>query len=268
MTLVKLDVDGDTIWTKHYVQDQSIRSNHILQTTDENLLMVGYSERDSIFEHTNIVLLKTDLDGNPLWSKTLLFAGYQSAVSIIELRNSDLLLTGSQTIPGEHSTLLLLNIDSEGNINWQRSIGPTHKSGSSTVEDENGDLITCGHVLLSGANDSHLILVKTDQLGNILWEKEYGEFGYSENPREIKRNSDGDFVICGYSIPPGTSYGTDNMVLKIDSEGELKWCHFYDDQGANRCSDLIIEPDNVNIITGHLNGDIFMTRIDKDGNAK
>jgi hypothetical protein len=266
MTLAKLESNGDTIWTKKFVQPRSVRGVSIIETLDGNLIMAGNSESSADHLFPNISLVKVDTDGNSVWQKLLEFPGDQSARSIIELRNGDLLLTGSQALPAEPGTLLLVCLDSSGNIKWNRALGPFNKFGCSTVEVENGDLITCGYSRRQAISEFDLLIVRTDISGNVIWEKVIGDTTYSEMGRVLRLNSDGDLIVCGTRIRHAPSTGTDNMVLLFNPDGDLIWNNFTNVSEVNRCDNLVVDFDDVNIITGYSKSRIFMTRIDKNGN--
>jgi hypothetical protein len=108
--------------------------------------------------------------------------------------------------------------------------------------------------------------VRTDISGNVIWEKVIGDTTYSEMGRVLRLNSDGDLIVCGTRIRHAPSTGTDNMVLLFNPDGDLIWNNFTNVSEVNRCDNLVVDFDDVNIITGYSKSRIFMTRIDKNGN--
>lgn len=78
------------------------------------------------------MIAKVDADGNLLWTKTIGGSGNEYGQSIISAPNGNFVLTGSTEsnngdITGNHgaSDLLLIEIESDGTIVWQKCLGGT-----------------------------------------------------------------------------------------------------------------------------------------------
>jgi hypothetical protein len=63
-------------------------------------------------------------------------------------------------------------------------------------------------------------LLKTDAMGNVEWDKQYGIYPYENLGQYIQQTSDGGYIIAGYM---GYNYHIDAYVLKTDSCGNLTW---------------------------------------------
>jgi hypothetical protein len=116
------------------------------------------------------------------------------------------------------------------------------------------------------------LVIKTNNTGNVIWEKEFGEDKISEQGNSIKQNIDGSFTITGNSYDVNTMTD-DIMLLKIDKDGNQFWVKKFGSSKTDRGMNLIKDSNDDNIITGDYNvgegsGSIFMTRTDIDGNFK
>ncbi len=185
----------------------------------------------------------------------------------METQTGEYLVTGTNEDNGNPRELYLLKVSSNGSQVWNKKIGPADwKWGFSTIELSNGDLITCGqHTLSSGF--SQVLLVKTNNLGNVIWEREFGDNNLSEKGNSIKLNIDGSFIITGSSYDVSSGQ-TDIILLKVDASGNQlflkKFGSSVNDNGVN----LIKDSNDDNIITGEYNGSIFMTKTDSNGTFK
>jgi hypothetical protein len=107
------------------------------------------------------------------------------------------------------------------------------------------------------------LVIRFDAAGNVIWEKEFGETGFTEQGNSIKMNADGSFVIAGSSEGIHTGQ-TGIILLKIDALGnELLLKNFgsgFVDSGQN----VLKDENDDNIITGNHNANIFMTRTDNN----
>lgn len=76
---------------------------------------------------------------------------------------------------------------------------------------------------------SDMWLVKTDTIGSVLWQKNYGGGG-TEATRSIDTTSDGGFIIAGHTNSFGT--GGDNIyVVKTDADGNQQWHKWFGGPG-------------------------------------
>ena len=67
--LIKTNVVGDTVWTKHYGGNLDEISKSVKQTLDGGYIIIGYSKSFGISTE-NIYVVKTNSLGDTLWTKT------------------------------------------------------------------------------------------------------------------------------------------------------------------------------------------------------
>jgi hypothetical protein len=125
--------------------------------------------------------------------------------------------------------------------------------------------MTCGKHTVNGYNQ--LLVVKTDNIGNVIWEKEFGENNLSEEGNSIKQNSDGTFTITGASFDISSGQ-TNGILLKTDQNGHQLWFKKFGNLSSSRGVNLIKDNNNDNLITGQYNDLIFITRTDNNGTFK
>lgn len=265
--LVKTNNYGDTVWTKTYGGLENDYAQNIIETSDGNILISGWSGTDSI-ALGDINLLKLDYNGDTIWTRCFTDPGHQGAYHLLETKNGEYLITGGIENNGNLSELYLLKVDASGSKLWDKKIGPsTGKYGKSTIELSNENLLICGYNIGGPGGNSQVLVVKTDNLGNLIWEKEFGNDSITERGNSIKQNLDGSFTIMGSSNP---NEG-DIILIKIDQTGNQVWFKkFGDPSEDDRGRNLIKDTNDDNLITGNFGwaGPIFLTRTDKDGNFK
>lgn len=258
--LIKTNSQGDTIWTKTYGGLDDDIGRNIIATSDGKILISGKTESFGDATYGDFYLIKVDTDGQIIWEMSYPDPDQEVPFHLIETQNGEYLVTGSNEDPGGSGReLYLLKVSASGQQVWNKKIGPVWKWGYSTIETASGDLITCGQQYIP-FNTTQVMLVKTDNLGNVIWEKEYGESA-SEQGNSVKQNTDGTFTITGISQDNGQAK---IILLKTDENGNQLWFKklndYYDAYGAN-----LLKDGNDNIITGNRNGSIFMLRTDGDG---
>lgn len=269
--LVKTNPFGDTLWTKTYGTLNEDHGQNIISTSDGNLLLSGFTAGSDTIESTGVYVLKINTFGDTLWTKRFNTEGVTLAFHLLETSNGEFLISGTFFTEGynTHEELYLLKVDAQGTKLWEQKFELLNGArGSSAIELTNGDLVICG-TILGQLWTNNVLLMKTDNLGNVIWSRSFGEEQYSAIGTSVKQNQDGSFSITGNT---GGSMGTEIILLKVDHSGNQVWLKKYRDQGYNKGSNLIKDSNDDNLITGNLDVDgkpnIFLTRMDNDGNFK
>lgn len=264
--LIKMNSSGDTIWTKTFGGNEPDYGNNIITTSDENLLLAGKTESFGAGSFGDIYLLKINYDGDTLWTKSYLDQDQEVPFSLIETIEGGYLVTGTNEDDSNYRGLYLLKVNSNGEKQWDKTVGAgLWKWGFSTIELSNGDLLTCGQHASGGY--SQVLVLKTDNQGNTIWEKEYGEENLSEKGNSIKENLDGTYTITGSSYDVNTMQD-DIIVIELDQDGNQLWFKKFGSTNSDFGVNLNKDTNDDNIITGDYNGSIFMTKIDNEGNYK
>lgn len=265
--LVKTNAQGDTLWTKTFGGAEKDYGNNIIKTSDGNILIAGKTESFGAGSKGDIYLIKVNYNGDTIWTKVYADPNQEVPFHLLETKNGEYLVTGTNEDNDNPREIYLLKVDGNGAKLWDKKIGPpTWKWGYSTIELPNDDLLICGQHTI-GEGYSQVLVVKTDKVGNTIWEKEYGEDNLSEKGYSIKQNNDGTFTITGSSYDVNTTQD-DIIVLKIDQDGNQSWFKKFGSSKSDWGMNLIKEINDDNIITGDYNESIFMTKIDNDGNFK
>ncbi|MBK6914606.1 MAG: hypothetical protein IPH11_13515 [Ignavibacteriales bacterium] len=117
-------------------------------------------------------MIKTDADGNILWTKTYGGSGDDYAYSIKRTDDGGFIVGGATNSFGVGGLdYYLIKTNSLGDSLWTKTIGGTN-------DDICWRLETVGNgFVLAGEKNSNLYLVKIDLDGNYIWEKTYGGSG-------------------------------------------------------------------------------------------
>jgi hypothetical protein len=263
--LIKANASGDTIWTKTYGSAEEDYGRNIIRTSDGNILISAITYGFGAGSFSDIYLVKVDPDGNVIWESSYQDIDQEAVFHLMETQNGEYLVSGTNEDDGDSGReLYLLKVSATGQQLWSKKIDPIWKWGYSTIETASGDLITCGQRTIP-FHQTQVLLVKTDHLGNVIWEKEFGEseFGISEEGNSIKQNADGTFTIAGSTYNAGN--GQRKVILiKTDENGNQIWFKKFNDYYGGNALNLL-KDGNDNILTGNRNGSIFLTRTDGDG---
>jgi len=108
-------------------------------------------------------------------------------------------------------------------IEWEKTYGCKMVDwGRCVQQTSDGGYIICGAYDRNVYTpwQGFVYLLKTDAMGNVEWDKQYGIYPYENLGQYIIQTSDGGYMIAGFI---GYTYHIDAYLLKTDSEGNLTW---------------------------------------------
>jgi hypothetical protein len=88
-----------------------------------------------------------------------------------------------------------------------------------------------------GSGSGNVQVVKTDDLGEVLWAKSYSLGPYLTRGISIRQLRDGDYVMCAGRSGPFGSYS--GRLMRLDAEGEAIWAKSVG--GVNKCIQQTID---------------------------
>ncbi|PCH92466.1 MAG: hypothetical protein COB85_08120 [Bacteroidetes bacterium] len=223
--LIRTDMNGDTLWTRTYGGTDKDYGHSVQQTSEGGFIVTGYTKSYGA-GNADVYLLKTDANGDTLWTKTYGGDSTDVANSVQQTSDGGYILVGySESFLSVPRTLYLVKTDSLGNLLWAR--GCTYfgwDEGKSVKIDSVGNYLIGGSSGVWVGSNVDVFLLKTDNLGNKIWSYAFGglfgDFGNSLYP-----TSDNMYLIAG------TTYSFDNFsryhLIKTDALGNGGGCYEY-----------------------------------------
>ncbi len=219
--LIKTNANGDTLWTKTFGGANNDRGYSVQQTNDGGYIVAGYTESFGV-GNLDVFLIKADSSGNILWNKTYGGANIDWAWSVQQTIDSGYIILGlTESFGSGSQDVYLINTKENGDTLWTKTFGGTnYDEGYSVYETNDRGYIIIGETQSFGVNYADVYFIKTDSLGNILWNKTYGstnvDIGFS-----AQQTNDGGFIISGSQ---STLVGNTNVYLiKTDINGDTLW---------------------------------------------
>jgi hypothetical protein len=186
--------------------------------------------------------------GNVSWSKVYLDAPGGSAITQIK-QSSDggYIAVGNDTDATQNTGGLILKLDSAGNVQFQRQLGPTASTFAypkAVQQTADGGYIVAGEflILTPGTSPTNVLAVKLDATGNVHWQQGFadlsnaGVVASTEHALSVVPASDGGYVIGGNwtnsTFPAQCCAGA--LLVKLSSAGALQWQNAY--SGGESCS--------------------------------
>jgi len=238
--VMKLDANGDTLWTKHFYDLQSISS--IDNTSDSGYVAIGYSLND--YES----IIKFNSLGNIMWSKSLYDSSFNLVFNNIrQTFDGGFIISGSGTISNTTSTTFILKLDASGNQQWCKKLS----NNTNNLYNYSLDLTQDGGFVLAGSSNSNLSVIRLDSIGDTLWTKVLEATSNLDYCMSIKETSTGDFILGGHIDYDQYGGPTNKMIyFKIDANGNFIWANTAGFVNNNYCSDIIETNDGGYALTG------------------
>lgn len=215
--LVKIDANGDSLWTKVFnsVGDNSIEC--VRQTLDSGYVVTGYLRNPN--GRYDIMVIKTDQWGNVQWSKVIVDSLSHHGMSIVETNDHGFLATGGYYSTSGPEGVFALRLDASGNMVFFKQYSNNAMAS---------DIISTsdGNYMIAGFSIYEIMLVKIDSTGNVLWSKFYSNSMTTEDLLNVVECADHGFALFHGGFKPAEFYEDINL-LKTDSNGNVLWSKRY-----------------------------------------
>ncbi len=242
-----------------------------IQQTDDNGFIIGGETTSYGAGNFDAYLIKTDCYGNEIWNKTFGGSSKDGCRDIKQTQDGGYILTGyadSYGYPGHD--YWIIKTDEFGQEQWSQIFGgPSSDASYAIIETSTGDFVFTGYSYSYTHGENDVWVVKTDNLGNLIWAYNYGGTG-SEYGMSIVEADDGGYVIAGSTTSFGSG-GTDVYLLKINSDGNLEWERTFGGSSDDWAGSIDMVSDGGFIIVGDTksfgNGDynVWMIKTNSNG---
>jgi hypothetical protein len=218
--VIKTDENGNLEWQKSTGSDDDEDLGiFVSQTKDDGYIIVGKRGGLSIW------LLKLSSSGNIEWDNT--FSGNPNHTvepsSVQQTADGGYIIFGNKLDDGKRTDFWLIKTDELGNMIWNYTYGDDKEeicySGQQT--DDNG-FIMLGTLTIKDCDNKDIILIKTDENGNLVWEKTFGTECF-EIGLYIQQTQDGGYIFTGFTDTslPGEGKDEDLLLIKTNEYGEF-----------------------------------------------
>lgn len=278
--LAKYDANGNALWAKSYGGLKNEKAFSLVLSSNA-IYLCGYFEDTATFGNTTLIskgqtdvfVMKTDLNGNEIWTKqaggTNEDIAYGITVDDAEnvyvcgtYKNQMFIDTAMLSTTNPYTESFIFSLDKNSTLRWAKtSKGNNNNSAFGIAWNKNNAISVCGFLGNKFAFDSIQISSQTssydayissfDIYGNIKWLKQIGSAA-EDQAMAVTCDHTGNSYITGYTggaIKLGNdtlnySGWNDIFVTKFDVNGNLLWAR----QGGGSKLDLgtSITLDNLN----------------------
>ncbi len=241
--IVRVDPQGDTLWTRTYGGPSDDEANAIQPTHDAGYVICGttYSFGAGIGD---VYLLKMDSLSDTLWSKTYGGTSTETGMDVEVLEDSSMLICGSTwTYGAGGEDVYLIKTDPKGDTLWTRTHGgDSREAGYDVTKTTDGGFLVSGTSYF-GLFGYDIFAFKTDQTGQVRWNYYNGSLGddYAYAVAEIPGR--------GYLI--GGNFSYEIFLIRIDTAGYNYQYWIFGGAGTDCPRDLAIHADKSYAMVGN-----------------
>jgi len=222
---IKTDSQGNIQWDKNYNTNNSIETaKQVIQLPDEGYLLMGTRFSGVA---TNILLLRTNAQGLPIWAHTY---------------GNNFITEGNHIIPTTYGYLIagkqydeelglasygpyLLKVDTLGNMLWESSYPKSqfYPHSIERVMQLPNDVVMCLANVYPSEGPANGCLIKVDNQGNMTWGMYYQNAATSLMGNDcffdFQPAPNGGYMICGFSFTGTPLHIYDAWIVRTDSLG-------------------------------------------------
>ncbi len=265
MYIHKIDECGVTEWYKRYGGGGEDGGKYVTQLTDGGYAVGGLSSSSGAGDY-DLWLMRLDVNGNLIWSKTFGTGAGDHGRCVAQAPNGDILFSGFRNplLP------VMYRVDLAGNIVWQKEFGLASGILNYVEFFPNGDILALGDFAGPyGGRD--VFISRLDGSGNLIWAQQLGTGGEDGIDWDVAgKIGNNDFILSATMAGFGTDQ--DMTISKFNGAGTLQWrkrvygaavdkCHF-----VNQTSDGGYIQSGTTTSWGFGDYDVLVNRFDPAGN--
>ena len=221
--LIKLDANGDTLWSRTFGGADYDIGYAVEQTADGGYIIAGDTRSFGAGGY-DAWLIRTDARGDTLWTRTFGGPGDDGARSVVQTEDGGYLLAGcTESVGAGQGDVFLVRTDADGRELWSRTYGGTGLDQAFSVQQTaDKGFVVAGLTQSFGAGEDDVYLIKTNTRGDTLWTRTFGgdddDFGYS-----VRQTADGGYIVAGLTESFGAG-GEDVYLIRTDARGDTLLC--------------------------------------------
>jgi len=266
-----LHAQPDSLWSRTYGGENSEECHSLIQTADGGYALAGTTESLGA-GWTDFCLVRTDENGDSLWSRTYGGEGMDECYSLVQTADGGYALAGSTTSFGAgYWNFRLVRTDENGDSLWSRTYGGIVGDRLSLVQTWDGGYALAGWTYY-GAGGYGFWLVRTDENGDSLWSGTYG--GHEDGEcLSLVQTADGGYALAGWTYSFGAVGRWDFWLVRTDDNGDSLWSRTYGGEGMDICYSLVQTADGGFALAGYTysfgagESDFWLVRTDENGDS-
>jgi hypothetical protein len=160
--LLKVNTNGDTVWTKTYGGTLEDVGYGVNTTADSGYIITGYINGTGQWTAGDLWLIRTDSNGDSIWSMMCGSAGEDYGFDVYETPDHGFIIGGMTGFGAGAGDVWLVRTDMNGDTVWTRTYGGSARDaalGLCMIPD--GGYALVGHSSSYGAGNADMYVIRT-----------------------------------------------------------------------------------------------------------
>ena len=218
--LLKTSSNGQVLWNKNLGVAGEDDIAAMAQLPDGSVVMTG-----TVVNTDEMRVLKTDANGNLVWSKVFNLPDYkQYGYGITIASNGDIVAVGERRKFPAVKDIYVVRLDAAGNLLWEStySIGESiQEAGQSIVAAPDGNFVIAGNALVPASSQQGLLMkIPADGTPIPMWFRTFSTAAQAINAVDL--DGTGGYIVAGRT-PETVSVRNEIYIARVDDEGALIW---------------------------------------------
>jgi len=274
--VVKTNANGDTTWSKTYGGIGDNESYALQQTTDGGYIFAGIDSSSGLGNY-NVYLVKTDANGDTLWTKSYGGSSYDFGQAVQQTADGGYIVAGyTNSFGAGNPDVYLIKTSANGTLTWSKTYGGIYGDYAFAVKQtKDGGYIIAGITSSFGVtpygNLNDIYLLKTNATGTLTWSKTYGKYG-DDWGYGIVQTYDKGYAITGHTQTDSLDGSSELCLLKTDSMGDTLFTKSFSGGDFDKGLAIVQTTDSGLAISGSTysfgygESDYYLLKTNKSGN--
>lgn len=221
--VIKAYPSGLIEWNKNYGTSNNEYGGKALENNDGTLFLIGNGDMSDSGDQ-DIWLIKTNSQGDTLWSKTYGGTGDETGHDIISLGDSSYVILGSTSSYGNGGAdIFLIKIKEDGTEEWSLNYGGTSDEfGQSILQTSDDGFVILSSIEPFGDDNNAVNVIRISSSGEVIWEKTFGSGDGVRGSNTIQNTNDDNFILT-YNSFDHLKDGYNTWLVKINDSGYIEW---------------------------------------------
>lgn len=221
--LIEITPNGDEVWSKTVGTEGEEIAKAAVLSNDGHLLICG-SQYQVSSEYSDGYVVKTDLTGDTLWTKTFGADSTEVFADLVELIGGDFMAVGntlSFDYENKKSQIYMVRFNNSGDMVWEKTEGGHGDEEINEIEQNPAGIIALiGYTTSAGFGNTEMMLFQVNSSGFWVDSPDYGSID-KENGYSVHNTHDNGYILAG--ITNGFDIKNyDVYIIKTDSTGHTE----------------------------------------------
>ncbi|MEO5645154.1 MAG: hypothetical protein ABIQ40_06265 [Bacteroidia bacterium] len=267
--LLRTDHDGNQRWIKYFGGAGNEVTWSFDKAADGGFVIGGYTNSFGA-GGDDFYIVKTDADGNVIWTKTYGGLYNDDAINILTVENGYLVSGISNS--GNDDNAWILRLNTTGDSLWSHNFGGAGADGAmSACRNQNGTYAVIGYTYSTFTNSADGFLLLLNDSGRQTQFYNYGTSGYDEPHAVVRAINGNGWVISGHQglVSPLTTH---NVFLRaIGNDGTELWNYTYGGVEHDGSEDMCVCGTTYGIVARSnsrpdYGEDVYLLQVNENGN--